>query len=87
MGEQLIPVPGELLLKADDQILQVARLFRKAEAYEQARDILADIDSIEHRIKDLEKSRARNKAEMELSLQSSKQTLQQLLRRLFERVI
>jgi hypothetical protein len=78
---------SEVLLKADDQLLQLARMFRKAEAYDMAKDLHRDIASFEERIKDIEGSKAKSKDALRLSLSSSKQALQQALERLFQRVM
>lgn len=71
----------EILLKTDDQILQVARLFRKAEAFDTTVDLLNEIDSIKTKLAQTIQHTDGVRAQLETQLRAELYAVEQVLKR------
>lgn len=68
-------------MKTDDQTWQLARLFRKAEAFDVVTDLLREIQSIDDKLKQILIHPASQHGPMELQLRAEKSAIESALAR------
>lgn len=75
------PQTSTVVLAADEQLWQVARLFRKAEAFDVLADLLADINSIDAELKQIERRGAGKASAMRAQLLAERSAIERAIGR------
>src|SRR5690606_26740365 len=63
---------SEIIIKAEDQVWQIVRMIRKAEAFDVVRDLLRDLDSMNEKLRQLERHAPSKKAAMRAQLEAER---------------
>lgn len=80
-------VPPEVLLKTDEQLWQILRLARKAEAFDTLCELLRDLDSIDAQLKQIVRIGEEGGGEvMEMHLQAERIAIERARKLVIQRI-